>query len=92
MAYPDDVVKLFRLNKIRVGALILAFTCTIVELLFDLAWLSWPRAFAWLIVGSAACAEARTLKRMGRDTDGAWLRAALGFTVAIYFVVVATRG
>ena len=92
MAYPDDVVTLYRLGKVRIAALIFAFSCTIVEILFDLPWLGWPRAAAWLAVAVIAGIEARTLKRMGRDSDGAWLRAGLGVVVAIYFAVSAARG
>lgn len=89
MAYPEDVVTLYRLHKVRLVAMICAFSCLIVEIAFSLSWLVWPRVCAWLFTGVVACLEARTLKRMGRDADGAWLRAALALAVAIYGAVSA---
>ncbi len=93
MSYAEDLRTLAKLEKLRMAALIAAFTCTLVTLVVEhMGWLAWPRAFAWALGGVFAALEARCEKRLGRDPDGSWLRAVLLLVVAATNVAWALRG
>ncbi|HEY8072604.1 MAG TPA: hypothetical protein VIF62_00800 [Labilithrix sp.] len=82
MAYADDVRAVKDLYRYRVAAMIAAGVLLALDAVTDLP-LSWPRAIAWTIAGAISIKEGRAVKRLGRDPDGCWLRAALFFVVAV---------
>ena len=92
MSYTEDLQKLVRLEKLRLVAMIVAFTCSFASIALDQDWLIWPRAFAWAAGGVVAAMEARCEKRLGRDADGSYLRAALFFIISAICFVSAVRG
>jgi hypothetical protein len=92
MSYTEDLRTYARLEKLRMAAMVVAFTCSLLTVAFDhLEWLIWPRALAWGLGGIFAALEARCEKRLGRDPDGSWLRAILFLVIGATFVVVALR-
>jgi hypothetical protein len=91
MSYSEDASALARLEKLRLLALIIGFSCTLASIVLDLDWLQWPRAFAWTTAGVVSMFEARAEKRLGRDPDGSWLRAVLLLVVGATFFVLAAR-
>ena len=87
MAYDEDIRALERLEKARLVAVVAAAGLLVLSIVFDVAWLDWPRAIAWSAAAVVSFLESRVLKRMGRSPDGAYLRAALFLLVAILCVV-----
>lgn len=92
MSYNDDLAAALRYEKLRIAALIVAFSCTLATMLLEgFEWLAWPRAFAWGVAGIFSLFESRAMKRLGRDNDYAILRAILFFVIAATYVVFALK-
>jgi hypothetical protein len=87
MSYAEDVRTAARYEKLRVLLIVVAVTLFGVAVVFDLPWLHWPRAAAWILAGVAAIVEARAYKRLGRDPDATYLRAALCIVVGVFAVL-----
>ncbi len=86
MAYTDDVRAVKDLYRYRVAAMIAAGLLLVLDAVTDVP-LSWPRAIAWTVAGVISIKEGRTVKRLGRDPDGCWARAAMFFVVALVCIV-----
>jgi hypothetical protein len=92
MSYNEDLAAALRYEKLRIAALIVAFSCTFAAMLLEgFEWLAWPRAIAWGVAGIFSLCESRAMKRLGRDNDYAILRAILFFIVAATYVVLALK-
>jgi len=88
MAYPEDVATLAKLEKFRLIALICAVSLLILSWFFDHDRVfDIGRAIAWGAAGVITVLEARLVKKLGRDADFTWLRAAFFFVIAIACVV-----
>lgn len=93
MSYKEDLQSHARLEKLRLGSLVFAFSCSLATVVFDhLTWLIWPRAIAWGLGGLFAALQARCEKRLGRDPDGSWLRAILFLIISATCLAFAIRG
>ncbi len=86
MAYADDVRAVKDLYRYRVAAMIVAGVLLILDAVTDIP-LGWPRAIAWSVAGVISIKEGLAVKRLGRDPDGCWARAAMFFLVAIVCIV-----
>ena len=92
MSYNDDLAAALRYEKLRIAALIVAFSCTLATMLLEgFEWLAWPRAIAWAVAAVFSLFEARAMKRLGRDNDYAILRAILFLIVAATYVALALK-
>lgn len=92
MSYSEDLAAALRYEKLRIAALIVAFSCSLASAVLDgFEWLVWPRAIAWAVAGIFSIMEARAMKRLGRDNDYAILRAILLWVVAATYVVLALK-
>lgn len=91
-AYTDDLRALSRYEKVRLGALAFALGASVLSAVLDVPWLAWPRAMAWVVATAAAFLEARLVRRLGRDADAAFLRAAVFALGTAYVVWLASKG
>jgi hypothetical protein len=87
MSYRDDAGAVERFEKLRMLALVIASALLALSLVTDIPWLHWPRGLAWLAAGVASFYEARAIKRLGRDPDSSYLRAALCVIVGVVCVL-----
>lgn len=87
MASERDVERLERLERYRLIAIVVAAVFLVVSIVFDVDWLDWPRAIAWGTASVTCVLEARVLKRLGRSTDSAYLRAVVFALAAIISVL-----
>lgn len=91
MSYGEDILRLDRLDRLRKAVILVAILLRVLHAAVDGAWILWVITLCWL-AGTAALVEiARITKRLGRDTDRAWLYAAVAGVMTAWNLVDAVR-